>query len=244
MENSTKALLMAFSMMMFVIAFTYSMYMINKLLTTSSVLLNSVSTTNYYDNIEVTSDSPTTTREVGIETIVPVLYRYYKENYAVRIVEEVEENGKKFERLIQLFDTSIESQIANAANYKGDTSTKEGKVKLSLKNSIYNREENQAYMFKAPWASNLDNAKIRVDYFLNGTKGYINNGLVDYSKKGPAFTKDGGFLANYVEDTFVESFVEYAYKGETISTEDGLETITGSTQESNKIIITYKLKNN
>ena len=229
MENSTRALIMAFSMMMFVIGFTFSMYMINKLLSTSSVLLNSVETTNYYDNIEVVN-SDTTTRKVGVETIVPVLYTYYKENYVVRILDEDE-------NLIQLFDTNIESQIMGAANYKGS----EDKKLLSLKNSIYNKPDNKAYMWGAPWSGNLDNAKIRVDYFLNGSSGYINNKLVDYSK-------DGGFLnycknSNGTSKTFEESFVEYAYKGETISTEDGLETITGSTQESSKIIITYKLDN-
>lgn len=229
MENSTRALIMAFSMMMFVIAFTYSMYMINKLLTTSSVLLNSVETTNYYDNIEVTSDSPTTTRIVGVETIVPVLYRYYKENYAVRIIDNNE-------NLIQLFDTDIETQITGAVNYKG----KDDKKLLSLQNSIYNKNDEKAYMFGAPWSGNLNNAKTRVDYFLNGTKGYINNSLVEYDSSIGA----GGFLKQYNNKTFEESFVEYAYKGETISTEDGLETITGSTQESNKIIITYKLINN
>ena len=238
MENSARALLIAFSMMMFVIGFTFSMYMINKLLSTSKVLLDSVSTTNYYDNIEVTN-SDNVTREVGIETIIPVLYRYYKENYAVRIVEEINEK----EELIQLFDLSIESQISSAANYTGTSD----KNKISLKNSIYNDNQKKAYMFGAPWVGNLDNAKIRVDYFLNGTKGYINNGLVDYSKDGPVFNADGGFL-NYCKKsdgtsyTFEESFTEYAYKGETISTPEGIETITGSTQESSKIIITYKVK--
>ena len=237
MENITRALLIVFSMMMFVIGFTFSMYMINKLLSTSKVLLDSVSTTNYYDNIEVTN-SDNVTREVGIETIIPVLYRYYKENYAVRIVD-------KDESLIQLFDLSIESQISNAAN----STKKNDKEIVSLKNSIYNDNQKKAYMFGAPWVGNLDNAKIRVDYFLNGTKGYINNGLVDYSKDGPVFNADGGFL-NYCKKsdstsyTFEESFVEYAYKGETISTPEGIETITGSTQESSKIIITYKLINN
>ena len=223
MENSTRALIMAFSMMMFVIGFTFSMYMINKLLSASSVLLSSVETTKYYDNIEV-QDSSNTTRIVGVETIVPVLYRYYKENYSVRIMDN--------NTLVQLFDTGIESEMQGAANYTGDID----KEKMALANSIYNLDGNPAYMFGAPWAGSLDNAKIRVDYFLNGTKGYINNTEVDYSR-------DGGFLSKYNGKTFEENFVEYAYKGETISTENGLETITGSTQESNKIIITYKLIN-
>jgi len=241
MDNVTRALLIAFSMMMFVIGFTFSMYMINKLLSTSSVLLDTVSTTNYYDNIEVIN-TDNVTREVGIETIIPVLYRYYKENYSVRIVEEVDQNGKKVENLIQLFDLSMESQISNAARYTGNTDVQ----KISLKSSIYNTPENKAYMFSTPWAGNLENARIRIDYFLNGTKGYINNGLVDYSKDGPTFKNiEGGFL-KYCEMSYKieESFVEYAYKGETISTPNGIETITGSTQESSKIIITYKLIKN
>ena len=85
MENITKALMMAFSMMMFVIGFSYSMYLINHLLATSEVLLDTVSTTNYYDNIEVTSGA--NTREVSVDAIISTLYRYYKENYTVKIYD-------------------------------------------------------------------------------------------------------------------------------------------------------------
>lgn len=225
MENVTRALIMAFSMLIFVIAFTYSMYLINKLTATSSTLLSSVSTTNYYDNIQVSGGNAT--REVGVDTIVPVLYRYYKENYAVKILES---NGD----LIQLFDVNIESKIDRAAKYTG-TSDKE---LISLKSSPYNTKTNPAYLFEAPWTgSTSENTRARIDYFLNGTNGYINNTLVEYGKTIP-----GGFLRKYGKNTFTESFVEYAYEGETISTENGVETITGSTQESSKIIITYQVK--
>ena len=227
MENITKALMLAFSMLIFVIGFSYAMYLINGLTSTSSVLLETITTTNYYDNIEVTSEN-VSSREVGVETIVPVLYRYYKENYAVKIEDE---NGN----LIQVFDTNIESKIAKAAAYTG-TSDKE---LLSLKNSIYNNSASNVYLFEAPWTGSTDeNTKLRIDYFLKGTKGYINNTLVDYART----IGTGGFLQQYGNKTFYESFVEYAYEGETISTENGIETITGSTQENNKIIITYKIK--
>ena len=113
MENITRALIIAFSMMIFVIAFSYSMYLINGLTTTSNMLLETVTTTKYYDNIEVKKDN-LTTRDVGIDTIIPVLYRYYKENYAVKIVD-------KDGTLIQLFDVNIENKIAKAAAYTGAT---------------------------------------------------------------------------------------------------------------------------
>lgn len=235
MENITRALIMAFSMLIFVIAFSYAMYLINKATATSDVLLESITTSKYYDNIEV-SGSDVATREVGIDTIIPVLYRYYKENYAVKIYDG--------NTLIQIFDVNLESKIARAAAYTKTGATADQEL-VSLKGSIYNNNGNKftspdsatrAYLFEAPWTGSTDeDTRSRIDYFLNGEKGYINNTLVDY-------TKDGGFIKKYGGETFYESFVEYAYSGETISTENGLETITGNTQESNKIIITYTLK--
>lgn len=227
MENVSKAFIMAFSMIMFVIAFSYSMYLINKLTTTSNTLLESVSTTNYYDNIKVTGE--VNERDVGIDTIIPTLYRYYKENYAVKIVIR---NASGQEELLQLFDLNIETKIARAAANK-DTSKSELE---SLRRSIYNNKGNpytptatnveKAYLFEAPWTANTkEDARARIDYFLNGTKGYINDGLIDYSKNGPTFNQEGGFIA-YCKNsagtskTFRESFVEYAYEGETISTEN------------------------
>lgn len=226
MENVTRALILAFSMLIFAVAFAFAMYLINGLLTTSNVLLGSVSTTNYYDNIKV-SGNATATREVGVDTIIPTLYRYAKESYAVKIVDSDD-------TLIQLFDVNIESKIAKAAAATNPTDEQ-----TSLKNSIYNTKNNKAYMFEAPWTGNVEErTRARIDYFLNGTRGYINDTLVDYETTiGP-----GGFLGQYGDKTFLESFVEYAYSGETISTANGVETITGNTQENSKIIITYKVK--
>ncbi len=227
MENVTRAIIMAFSMLIFVIGFSYSMYLINSLTTTSNTLLSSVNTKNYYDNIKV-SGQDTTTRDVGIDTIISTLYRYYKENYAVKIYDD--------DILIQVFDVNLEGKIARAAAY----TKSDDKELTSLKNSIYNEKSNKAYLFEAPWTGSTDeDTRARIDFFLNGTKGYINNTLVDYSTTGPT---GGGFIANYGDRTFRESFVEYAYEGETISTEEGVETITGNTQENSKIIITYTVK--
>ena len=37
-----------------------------------------------------------------------------------------------------------------------------------------------------------------------------------------------------------EEFIEYAYKGDTISSEDGTETITGNAKPETKIVIIYR----
>ncbi len=248
MENVTRALLIAFSMLIFVIAFSYSMYLINRLTTTSNTLLETVGTTNYYDNIKVSAGN-TTTRNVGIDTIIPTLYRYYKENYAVKIMIK---NGSGNHELLQLFDVNVERNIARAAAASDDvfnkTHPKYDAQLTALNKSNYNNSSNKEYLFEAPWTGNTnEHTRARIDYFLNGKKGYINNTEVDYSKDGPAFsgTNQNGFIEycrnnNGTERIFEESFVEYAYEGETISTENGVETITGNTQENSKIIITYK----
>lgn len=235
MENVTRAIIMAFSMLIFVIGFSYSMYLINSLTTTSNTLLSSVTTKNYYDNIKV-SGQDTTTRDVGIDTIISTLYRYYKENYAVKIYDG--------DTLIQVFDVNLEGKIANAYDgYEG--SDEELK---SLSKSEYSDKNKKAYLFGAPWTGNTDgtyeDARARIYFFLNGIKGYINDTLVDYSENSSTrvFSDKGGFIANYGGKIFKESFVEYAYEGETISTEEGVETITGNTQENSKIIITYTVK--
>lgn len=247
MENLSKALILAFSMMMFVIGFTYSMYLINHLTATSEILLDTITTKNYYDNLEIGDATSVLkgSREVTVDAIVSTLYRYYKENYAVRIYDDI--NYSKAESLVQVFDVNLETKIARAAGFTKSTSYATDPAKkaseqemISLKNSIYNDKTKKVYLFEAPWTGSTDeNTRARIDFFLHGSKGYINNTYVDYAKM---FGDGVGFLGKYEGKTFLESFVEYAYTGETISTEEGLETITGSTQESSKIIITYKLK--
>ncbi len=212
MENVSRAILMAFSMIMFVIGFTYSMYLINRLTTTSNTLLESVTTTNYYDNIKIENNDNTTNRQVGIETIIPTLYRYTKENYSVKI-EDSDGN------LLQLFDLKVETKMGKASVFN-KTPTNPEEEELSALKRTYDDTNKKAYLFKAPWGSNTSDAKIRIDYFLNGTKGYINDQLVDYSKGGPTFAEEGGFIGYSKGKVFEESFVEYAYEGETISTAD------------------------
>lgn len=243
MENLSKALILAFSMMMFVIGFTYSMYLINHLTATSEILLDIITTKNYYDNLKIadtiTDDATKDSREVTVDAIVSTLYRYYKENYAVRIYGRNDE-------LVQVFDVNLETKIARAAAFTQNTSHATDPAKkaseqemISLKNSDFNTKGKKVYLFEAPWTgSTEENTRARIDFFLHGSEGYINNTYVDYGST----IGDGGFLEQYKGETFLESFVEYAYTGETISTEEGLETITGNTQESSKIIITYRLK--
>ena len=97
------------------------------------------------------------------------------------------------------------------------------------------------YLFEAPWIGNTNtDAKARVDLFIKGEIGYINNVKVDYSNNNLET-----FLSGVVEEyRLVESFVKYTYSGDTISVGKGddIETITGSKQPEDKIEIIYSIK--
>ena len=95
MENAEKAMMMAFAVFVLVIALSLAIYLFSKVTVTSEQLAFYSDSTIYYDNVEldktafaadVDSDIKNGTgRIVSVETIIPTLYRYYKENFCVKI---------------------------------------------------------------------------------------------------------------------------------------------------------------
>ena len=108
-------------------------------------------------------------------------------------------------------------------------------------------------MFGAPWLGSINkDAKTRIDMYISGSKGYINNTLVDYGRScsGLAITStpengsknDKIYLNNFKNRKFKEIFSQYAYEGDTVTDEfDELVSLTGTKQISTKIVITYQL---
>ena len=236
MENLTHALYMAFSMMVFVIAFSLSLFLVNKLNTTAKTLVYSIEA-SYYDSLSLNemiekNEERNRSRIVGVDTIIPTLYRYYKESFAVKILDE---DGT----LLQYFDTTTEGDVnAAKATISGSRTAKQ--------NALLSGKTNSCYMFGAPWLANINkDAKTRIDMYINGGKGYINNTFVDYSQKiGPtAATQKYVYLNYYKDRKFKEIFTQYAYEGDTISDDSTGEliTLTGSKQISTKIIIIYQV---
>ena len=108
MENATDALIMAFAVFIFVIALTTSMTMFGNAKETSEHVFYMTDKTNFYqyEDSEEKGKIPTG-RIVSAETIIPTLYRYYKENFNVIILDKefntkavynLEEEVKKFNK--------------------------------------------------------------------------------------------------------------------------------------------------
>lgn len=237
MEDAVTAMIMAFSVLVFVIALSLCMYMVNQVTVTSEQILYSSDKTNFMENIEI-SEYGVTKRNVDFDVIVPTLYRYFKENFCVKIVDAT---GTE-EELIQIFDLKIEGDVRTAETTEAGSRTR----KQSSLCSIYGDSSKRAYLYQAPWLGNTSrDVKTRIDFFVSGKSGYINNTFVDY-------THVDGIIKNIVDikdwydesenHIIEESFVEYNFSGDTITTEDGTETITGDKQVESKIIIIYTLR--
>lgn len=229
MDNAIQAMQMAFAMVVFVIAMSATMYLFTQATATAKVLLYAADKTNYYDNIALT-DNEVITRTVSVETIIPTLYRYYKENFAVQIYNK---DGK----LVQIFDVNIEGKLRKAMSTTESAKTDEQRALVSLYGNALTGDTNankiNPYLFEAPWIGNTNkDIKTRVDLYVNGGCGYINDTKVDY--------RNNNLLKNFAGANFLETFSQYAYKGDTIQTADGTESITGNSKIETKIVITYK----
>lgn len=225
MENALDAMKMAFGMIVFVIALSASMYLINTATSTSKILLYYSDETNYLDNINIDETDIVTKRVVNVETIIPTLYRYYKENFAVQIYNY---DGD----LVQIFDVNIEGKVRKAASTTSGNRTEEQKALLSLYGNTSLSATNP-YLFEAPWIGNTNkDIKTRIDLYVKGECAYINGTKVDYTQNN--------LLGRFSNCEFEEEFIQYTYKGDTITSEDGTETITGSSKPEDKIVIIYR----
>lgn len=80
MENVADALKMAAAVLIFVLALTISIYSFGQARATSQIILDYQDRENDSDFY---TDNKDTKRIVGVETIIPSIYRAYKENYKI-----------------------------------------------------------------------------------------------------------------------------------------------------------------
>lgn len=231
MENIVESILMAFAVLVLIIALSMTTYLLSTAMSTTEELVYNSDKTQYLSTIKNDITSYSATRVVGIDTVINSLYRYYKENFMVRICRI---DGT----VHQIFDTTIEGKVYVAASKPirtPDIRTEEEKALIRMYGV------GGVNLFGAPWMGNTNNfAKQRVDLYVSGQTGYVNNFIVDY---GNVSVVDKFMNLSNI-DCFEETFIEYQYSGQTISTEDGIESITGNEQAKNKIIIEYRAINN
>ena len=224
MENITDALKMAAAALIFIVAFSVTMVMFSQARETTDKIVGSINSDDYLPKVEGLGNN--ITREVGIEPVIPTLYRYAQsdDNIQIRIVSEIGEE-------LQVFDTNIESQISKITL---DSKSNDYDYLNSI-NSKYNDETKKAYMFGAPWYNQGSS------YILERINAYI------YGKKMKHFPKvdytNKEYLMKYADASkykFEETYLEYRTDGVVFTDEYGEEIVTRPA--STKIVITYKIK--
>ena len=157
MDNAVQAIRMGFSMFIFALALTTAMYIFSICGDTAQAIVYYTDETNYYDNISLNGNESVVSREVGFDTVITTLYRYYKENFSVKLIDYTTNSSGT---LIQTFDITNENKV-NAAYKRTNGNiampgiTDEDKRLLTM----YGKDS-LTYLFGAPWNTNaLEYAK-------------------------------------------------------------------------------------
>ncbi len=106
MENASEALIMAFSVLVFVLALSISIHSFGQAKATSEMIMersDSAYDTTFVDydssliqNVDGNEQNTVVTRTVGAETIIPTLYRAYKENLVIVFADDTKNSDKQF----------------------------------------------------------------------------------------------------------------------------------------------------
>lgn len=216
-DNLSDALKMASAVLIFVIALSICIVTFTQVRETSEAVLYAKDDTNYYDYIEQNDeDRDYTKRVVGMETIIPTLYRYYKENYIVKFVDR---NG-----------------VDPIIIYKSQ--------KNNSNISIF--DVNEEVSRREPWTGNIEkDYKLNLDAILSGGTFYHPSGDGSSSYSGnflyTAKNNDYEFYETFGEYQYDKSSTgEIQTVTNTTITEDE-ETIELVKKEV-KRVITYTLK--
>lgn len=235
MENATQALLMAFAVFIFIIALTVSMVSFSSAKETADAIIYMKDETNYYE-YEGAISKATENRIVGLETIVPTLYKYYKENYTV-----VFKQGYYDYETGEFTDWEYLTVYRTASNRNWQSSYNnlmERKYNIrNVDNGIFSFDLDEETLRHEPWTGSYDRLKYNLDCFLNGGTYYNpndNQKYIDYSKS-PLLT--GGFIGKYKNDKFVETIAEYNYSSSQSNEENS--TVSSLTKEKKKRMIIF-----
>lgn len=233
MENAVEALKMAGAAALFVLAFTIAMTMFTRARQTTDAVLDNLKLDDFFQKVEPLNNN--TTREVGIETVIPTLYRYAQSDANIRI-RILTTDGTEH----QVFDQTLESDLTRAIQDASNTNKYYERLKKE-----YNDKSKPAYLFGSPWKDQNDSSyRIdRINAYIYGTKmkhmpdkvyydTSINNGLLDLIKKAEQDNPGKKVV-------FEESYIEYNISGTVEKDEYGEEIVTKPA--STKTIITYLL---
>ena len=167
MENAVDALKIAFAVFVLVLALTVSIVSFNMAKATSDIILYTKDETNYYEYQEANSKAQER-RIVGLETVIPTLYRYYKENYTV-VFKQGNYNYLSGEitneTYLNVYESFSDSKLWSSS-YESVINEKYNKAPSK---DIFSFDLDEEILRHEPWTGSVDKIKSNLDAFLNGS---------------------------------------------------------------------------
>ena len=166
MENAADALKMAVAFIVFAGAITVSLLVFGKARSTANDILYTKDKTNYYEYDE----GKATERIISAETIIPTLYRYYKENYRIEFYKS---SGAPLVLYYVQTTSFTSSDWINSAKVK--SGSKVGIYYFDLTEESSKSKINGRWTTAAYLGSNFNNdaqyryVRKNLEYFIHGT---------------------------------------------------------------------------
>lgn len=236
MENVADALILAFAVMIFTIALTLSMSVFSQARQTSDIVLSTVESNMKTEYEDLSSLSKLSYRKVGMETIVPTLYRYYKENLTVVFLQGNLDESDPSNPTITAIDTlpiytsqTLERSWGTSYTGRTDLINPANSIRPSYGFNLNGSDHKQICVFDIneenargePFSSDDTNRKKNMDAILNGES-------IDYPYRGTV-------TYNYaLNNPLINKKAKYL---ELVSRED--KSTLGGNKTTRKTIITY-----
>ena len=178
MENATEALYMAFAVAIFAIALTLTMSMFSQAKSTSDTILYRSDETNFMEfDSSIGHTAGDRSRIVGLETIVPTLFKYYKENYTV-LFKKVDGDRNAFianpysvtTKPLEIYKTARTSTewLKDSSGNQLYTSAVYNSSVDDTSQEIYSFDLDEETKRNEPWTANVNYIKENLKTYLNG----------------------------------------------------------------------------
>ncbi len=249
MENAIEAFKMAFAVLVFIGALSLAIYSITMVRQTSDAITSEADQRQYYQQLRLeetgdnsgdqTSALASSSRIVGLETVIPTLYRYQKEDFTVVFYEAIgyDEGTNTFERLkpLKLYYTEATQENLNKSTLNIDGTR-----------AIFGFDANDEVKRGEPWIGqeegnngsnyfNLITQFISSDYTqyypadsrissIGSTNETLLSGFNEYNKTNQTyrykFIELGNLLNKYNNAKFIERCGEYSSENVKDNTDD------------------------
>ena len=267
MENAVEALKMGFAVLVLIAALSLAIFSFTKVRETTDAITSKADIKEYYQQLSlgdtgVSSNNALSSRMVGVETIIPTLYRYYKENYTILfyVGYNYNEDTGTFSSIVPM---TLYYSEANKEYLKKSTLTVDSISSTGNNDgAIYGFDIQDEQIRREPWSANQESSYNFIKEFVNGINGdkgtkYYSSRMsnttnrtgkneYDTDENGPyyqlnfkfgtALSDSNGLIGAGQKFKFVERYGEYNYENIT-NTDDtnGYNVISNITESFDEL---------